>query len=172
METVIGEGKSGAWADSSRCWKHVYVLWTCKSCSSCCASTQMWNRHLLLWVKFIDGKVGGCLWRTRWTVNFSVLLLLIFHKIFYFLTNYDYLVLHITVFPLGCDLWLPGFIQCPSSSLWCLQKTHLKPFLCIQGTISCTKREEGTSQITSQTMLLWFASLQQVSYLLCAAAPN
>lgn len=93
METVIGEGKAGAWADSSRCWKHVYVPWTCKSCSSCCASTQMWNRHLLLWVKFIDGKVGGCLGRTRWMVNFTVLLLLIFHKIFL----------------LPYKLWLPSF---------------------------------------------------------------
>lgn len=107
-----------------------------------------------------------CLQKTRWMVNFLILLPLVLHKAFwlpykFWLFSFTFY----TVFPLGCDPWLAESIQRPSSSLQYPEKStwshlyvspHLKLLLCKAG-------GHQSDQVTDKGTEHIFLSTGQVS---------
>lgn len=86
--------------------------------------------------KIYRWKKGVFLQKTRWMVNFLILLPLVLHKAFWLLYKFWlFSFTFYTVFPLGYDPWLPESIQRPSSSLQYPEKStwiHLCTFPCLK----------------------------------------
>lgn len=86
--------------------------------------------------KIYRWKKGVCLQKTRWMVNFLILLPQVLHKAFSLLCKFwVFSFTFYTLFPLGCDPWLPESIQRPSSSLQYPEKStwsHLCAFPCLK----------------------------------------
>lgn len=140
MEIVIGDVRQGhelicpGAGNMSRFSRHPTALVRASASAELlhrCENPNFYSSKIYRWKK------GVCLQKTRWMVNFLILLPLALHKAVwlpYKLWLWHSSFTSYTVFPLGCDPWLPESIWRPSSSLQYPQKStwsHLYTCPCL-----------------------------------------